>query len=97
MNIKSALIHAATEYDRRLEAAAVKAGRYYNVHSLAHYFARIEEVCDDVDQGADLRAAILAGFSGRLCDAMLRAVKLPKATREEELNKGLTYRPVRDL
>jgi hypothetical protein len=55
---------------------------------------RFEEVLADIEHGADPRAAIVAGFTGRLCDRMLKAVGLPITTREEQRGGGFYYSPV---
>ena len=84
-SIHSALIHAATAYDRR---RAGKPG--YNHYALPQYFGRIDQVEADIAKGATVRAALLAGFSDRLLDAMLVAVGEPKFTREER-DRGHSY------
>jgi hypothetical protein len=90
--IKTALIHAATEYDRKAEARAAKRRQPFNHYSMSHYLARIDDVVQDVAKGAKPRAAIIAGFSGSICDAMLRAIGEPRHT-ESERGGSITYRP----
>ena len=89
MNTKDTLIHAVTEFDRR---ASTRKG--HNPHALGIYFQRVDEICADIDNGADPRAAILAGFSGRVADACLKALNLPISTTEEARSGRLYYSPV---
>lgn len=86
--LKEKLIHAVTEYDRKQSG---KLG--YNRNALGIYFARVDNICDDVAAGADLRSAICAGFLGRTADTCLKAVGLPKTEAKDE-PKGLSYCPV---
>jgi hypothetical protein len=88
--IKTALIHAATRYDVRQSK-----GKRYNRYALAQYFARIDDVCADIDNGATPRAAIVAAFSGSLLNAMLKAANVETATRDEltGFGKAWTYQP----
>lgn len=72
--IKSALDHAATQYDIRQSR-----GRYYNPNALAIYLRRIDDVVRDIRKGATPRDAIMRGFSDRLRDCMLVAIGEPKA------------------
>lgn len=85
--IHTALVHAATAYDRRREG---KPG--HNVYALAQYLKRIDEVERDIAKGATVRRALIAAFSDRLLDAMLKAVGEPKHTRDEKYS-GVVYVP----
>jgi hypothetical protein len=87
-SVHAALVHAATDYDRKEEKK-----RYHNIYALSQYLERIAEVERDIERGATVRAAILAGFSGRLCDVMLRAVGEKRFTKAEDANKGIVYQP----
>jgi hypothetical protein len=89
--IRSALIHAATRYDVRQSK-----GKRYNHYALPQYFARIDEICADIERGADPRAAIAAAFTGSLLNAMLKAIDATPATRDEltGLGKAWSYQPV---
>jgi hypothetical protein len=90
--IRSALIHAATRYDVRQSK-----GKRYNQYALGQYFIRIDDVCADIERGADPRAAIVAAFTGPMLNAMLKAINSDKATRDEMTGLGkYTYRPVID-
>lgn len=86
-SVKDALIHAVTEYDRKQSTR-----RGYNPHALGQYFQRIDLICADIGSGANVRAAIVAGFTGRLADACLRAVGEP-VTTDEECRGGYIYKP----
>lgn len=86
-SIHSALIHAATEYDRR-EAKK----KHHNPYALAQYFARIEEVEEDVANGASIRDALIAAFNGRLLDYLLKSVGEPPHSHKPD--GRMSYRPV---
>lgn len=89
MNTKDILISAVTQYDRKQSAK-----RGYNPYALGIYFARVDDIMRDIEAGADVRAAIVAGFTGRLADHCLRALKLPITTKEEAFGSPV-YRPVK--
>ena len=72
MTNKDKMISAVTQFDAR---ASKKKG--YNPHALGIYLQRIDEVCADIERGADIRRAIIAGFSGRIADCILKSVELP--------------------
>lgn len=88
MNIHKTLVHVLTEYDRKQSKK-----KSYNYNALGLYFQRLEDVEKDIAAGADVRAAIVAGFSGRLADTCLRSLGLPITTKEEAFG-GMTYKPV---
>ena len=85
------LVTAVTEFDRRESAKP-----HYNIYALPQYLARVDEVLDDVRSGADVREAVAAGFTGRLLNSVMRAVKLGPATLSEirGTGKGWTYEPI---
>jgi hypothetical protein len=85
--IKIKLLHAVTEYDRRESKKSS-----YNRYALPQYIARINEIDADIQNGADIRKAIVAGFSGRLADRCLKAAGLPK-TSDDEQRGGWFYQP----
>lgn len=89
MTLKDKLISAATAFDAKQSRK-----RFYNPCALGIYFERIDEVCADIERGADPRSAIMAGFSDRLLTAMLKAAGLPDFTRDEMLTGPLTYEPI---
>lgn len=88
MNTKDILISALTQYDQK-----EKKKKHYNSFALGIYFQRVDDVMLDIEKGADVRAAVVAGFTGRLADCCLRALKLPITTREEQFGSGI-YTPV---
>lgn len=93
--LHSALVHAATEYDRREEAKAARSKRgYHNPYALAQYLARIEEVETDIAAGASTRDALTAAFTGRLLNHMLKAVNEDGAT-DAETRGRYVYQPVK--
>lgn len=71
MNIRTKLINAATEYDRKESKK-----KSYNRNALAIYLRMIDNVCQDIENGADVAEAIGRGFSGRLLTALAKAVKV---------------------
>lgn len=81
---------AATKYDQKQMR-----GNRWNPNALHIYLERLEEIEKDVSNGADLRDAICAGFTGSLLNAMLRAVKLEKPSDDEWTGRGkpLYYTP----
>lgn len=89
MNTKDKLISALTQYD-----AKQKNKKDYNIYALGIYFQRAEEIAADIEAGADPRAAIVAGLSGRLADFVLRKLNLPITTKEEAYG-GMVYKPVK--
>lgn len=88
MNIRDTLIHAVTAYDRK---ESTKKG--HNRNALGIYFQRVDDICADIANGADPRAAIVAGFSGRLADVCLKACNLPRYTREDAFGGPICYTP----
>ena len=70
MELKNTLCHAVTQYDRK---QANKAD--YNVYALAQYLTRVADIVADIDSGANIHDAIIAGFTpGPLRNACLKAV-----------------------
>lgn len=85
--IKDKLIHAVTDYDRK---QSTKPG--HNPYALGIYFERVDAICADIDAGADPRAAIVAGFTGRLVASCLRELGLPPWTKADA-SISWDYRP----
>lgn len=50
--------------------------RNYNRYALGIYLQRAEEIQEAVSKGADMREEIVAGFSDRLRDFVLKALDL---------------------
>lgn len=77
-SIKSALVHGLTQYDVRQSK-----GKRYNPYALGQYLIRIDEVCEDIANGASPRDAICAAFTGQLLACALKACEMPTASRDE--------------
>ncbi len=86
MNIKQTLVSAVLAYDNK---QSKRSG--FNRFALPQYLARIDEVCDDIQQGANIREAITAAFTGRLLDVCLKAVGLSKSTDQEARGTGTWF------
>lgn len=90
--LKNKLISAVTQYDEKELKRSIKNPRaHYNPYALNQYLARVNDIEDDVDAGADPAKAITAGFSGRLRNAVLKAAGFEKNETE---NGSWTYQPV---
>lgn len=92
-DIKSALVTAATRYDR---AEAEKAQRnprrhHHNFYALGMYLNRVDDILRDIAAGADPSAAIIAGTHGALRTALLKAIGAKADHRE---TGAIVYRPV---
>lgn len=100
MDIKSALTHAVTAFDRKQESRAVnRPGAYHNQYALAQYLFRVDDVLADIAAGATPADAIAAGFqAGPLRNACLKAIGA--AATDKDLSGsylGLpVYRPASD-
>jgi hypothetical protein len=85
---------AVTRFDRMAEQRAARSRRgYHNRYALGQYLLRVDEIAADVRAGSSPRAAILAGFSGRLADACLKAIGEPKASDAEARGDIRGYMP----
>jgi len=70
MSTKEALIHAATQYDRRQSKK-----RCYNHYALAHYMLRIDDVMSDHEKtGRPIEDVPRENFNDRMLDALIKAV-----------------------
>jgi hypothetical protein len=76
--VDRALAHAVTRYDERQSKKP-----HYNHYALAQYLRRVDDICQDIKAGAPVRAAIVAGMTGPLLNACLKAVGEAPATRDE--------------
>lgn len=83
MTTKQKLVSAVTQYDAK---QSKRAG--FNRYALPQYLARIDEVDADIQQGANVRDAITAAFTGRLMDVCLKAVGENTSTRDDQRCKG---------
>ena len=89
--IRARLVHGATEYDRKQSAK-----RGWNPYALGIYLQRIDDIMVDIERGADPRSAIVAGFTDRLLDVMLKACGFEKGTVAECRGEGsITYQPTK--
>lgn len=88
MNIKDKLISALTQYDEKQSKR-----KFYNPHALGIYFQRVDEVMADIERGATVRQALLAGFNDRLLDVCLKAVGEKPFTKEEMYRQSVIYTP----
>ena len=90
MSTKDKLIIAVTEWDRRQSRT-----RFYNANALGIYFERVDEVCADIERGASVRQAVIAGFCDRLRDFILKQLSEPIATQSEIDGGAICYVPVK--
>ena len=88
MELRDILISALLAYDRR---QATRAG--YNRHAIALYLERLDDVMGDIQRGAPIRDAIVAGFNGRLAQALLKATGQTAYTETDARGSGI-YSPV---
>jgi hypothetical protein len=84
MDLHERLVHAVTAFDAKMSANP-KAQQ--SIYALGHYLKRIEEIEADIAKGASPRAAIIAGMSGQLCNAVLRGIGEKGITKEESDSK----------
>lgn len=87
MNLQTKLVMAATEYDRKQSTK-----RGYNRYALSQYLARISEVVADIEAGADIRKALVAGFNGPLCAKLLKVAEQSPYTKQDAIG-GMFYVP----
>lgn len=88
-NIRYTLISALTAYDITQQKKAS-----YNRYALAIYMQMADHVVTDIEFGAPVREAIVAGFTGRILDRCLKAFGMEKGTDEEHLSRANCYVPV---
>lgn len=79
------LFSAVVEWDRRAEKQPG-----HNRHALGIYCQMLENVNADIARGAEPRAAIVAGFNGRMLDFVLRRLDMATSTAEEQREAGFT-------
>ncbi|MBU1621878.1 MAG: hypothetical protein KJ604_20675 [Gammaproteobacteria bacterium] len=73
------LSSALTAYDIRQSKR-----KGYNRYAIGHYLKALEQTERAIDQGEDIRSALVANYCGRLLDVTLKAVGLPLSTRDEQ-------------
>lgn len=88
MSIRDKLISALTQYDEKQSKR-----KFYNPHALGIYFERVDDVMADIERGATVRQALLAGFNDRLLDVCLKAVGEQPFTKEEMQGQTMIYTP----
>ena len=88
-DLKTTLVSAALAFDTK---QSTKPG--FNRWALPQYLEMIDEVCADVARGAEVRGAIVAGFSGRLAQTLLKAAGQSSYTRDDATSGGVLYQPV---
>lgn len=69
---------ALIEYDKKESRK-----KSYNRFAMGIYIQALHEVDEMLDNGIDLRDAILECFNGRLLDYLLKSVDLPLASQVE--------------
>jgi hypothetical protein len=74
----STILNALTEFDRK---ARTKPG--HNPYAFAHYCRALQRIQLYNNSGHPLRESIITCLVGRLCDAVLKALKLEQMTKEE--------------
>jgi hypothetical protein len=80
MDLRTKLLMAVTEYDRKEEAK----GGYYNHYALPNYLGAVTRLFEEfLDKGVPFREAVLQCFSGRLATAVLKAGGERAITRDE--------------
>lgn len=84
--LKFRLIHGLTAYDQRQSTK-----RGYNRYALGIYLGRVDDICADVERGADIASAIRRGFSGAVLRAACKAAGVPIQADD---NSSMVYRPV---
>ena len=86
--IKFRLVSALTQWDEKESKK-----KFYNWNALGIYMQRADDIILDIQMGADVRAAIVAGLTGRIVDFVLKKLALPITTKEEQMGSGI-YKPV---
>lgn len=74
------VLSAVTAYDRKQSTK-----KFYNHYALGHYCRAVGNTFRHVENGAELRTAILNCFVGQLANVVLKSVKLDKMTKNENL------------
>lgn len=85
--IRFALVNAVTTYDRQQSTR-----KHYNRYALGQYLSRVNDIMEDIENGADPAQAIAAGFTETLQKRCLKACKLEAPAPRRSLSWG--YMPV---
>ena len=88
--IRQSLFLALTHYDASQQKKAS-----YNRYAFGQYVQQLENIMKDIEAGASVREAIIAGFCGPILTKCLKAVGEPKATEDEISRQGMFYVPVK--
>jgi len=91
---RATILSAFTDWDRK---QSTKPGS--NMYALGHYCKALQRVALYAEKGHNLRDAVITCFLGRLCDHILKALKLEKMTKDEAkygLENKLPYLEVPD-
>jgi hypothetical protein len=86
--MKNQIVSLLTAYDEKQSSK-----KSYNRYALGIYLNQLDNVILDIELGADPRAAIVAGFNGRLLDFILRGLGMAVSSKEEQMGSGI-YAPV---
>ena len=77
MTLKEKLNHAVKEYDRKQYKKSLQSKRgYYNEYALGIYLGRVDDCCQVIEAGADIRKTLEDNFNDRLLDCVLKAAGL---------------------
>jgi len=87
-NLENQIASLLTAYDEKQSSK-----KSYNRYALGLYLNQLENIMLDIKLGATARAAIVAGFNGRLVDFILRGLGMSVSTKEEQMGSGI-YKPV---
>ena len=71
-DVRGAMAHSVTGYDRQQEAKAVGQGSYYNQYALPQYLGAVERASKDIAGGASHADAINNNFNGALANRLHR-------------------------
>ncbi len=82
------LVSAVTEFDRKQSTR-----RGYNPNALGIYLERVFQIESAVDNGQELRSAVIAGFSDRIRDHILRSIGQPVCSLDELRQTLVVYVP----
>jgi len=66
---------------------------HHNRYALGIYLQQLDNIILDIELGAETRAALVAGYNGRLVDYVLNGLGFPVTTREEKIGSGI-YQPI---
>jgi hypothetical protein len=79
MDLRTKLVMAVTEYDRKEEAK----GGYYNRYALPQYLGAVGDAVEEINSGTPVREALNSHFNGRLLTVVLKAAGEKRQTNQE--------------